>query len=197
MSTFPDTNVTITSYRNTYIYSQSILWAAYGIAIAVTLISDAVGVIVYFLNAGSYTTKFSTILRVTYTAAISTDLNSKENKRVDPMPEHIAEALITLGAGEIVTKEETGEGKAGEQRDGEERARDDEASSNVAEAENESRQEAAFYFVVRRTLLVCEGLSRVEMPTREADCSLLEASKAELSRCAKLINNGRGSRACT
>jgi hypothetical protein len=29
----PDTNVTINSYRNIYIYTRSVLWAAYGTAL--------------------------------------------------------------------------------------------------------------------------------------------------------------------
>ncbi|KAJ5535555.1 hypothetical protein N7513_008741, partial [Penicillium frequentans] len=49
-----ETNVTITSYRNFYVYTRSILWAAYGTAFGATALSVAVGILVYFTNDGSY-----------------------------------------------------------------------------------------------------------------------------------------------
>ena len=93
----PETNVTITSDRNIYVYTRSILWAAYGAAIGATALSIAAGVFFYFKNDGSYSTKFSTIFRVTQGAIVSTDLSPKDHCGLDPLPDHIANAKMTTG----------------------------------------------------------------------------------------------------
>ncbi|CAG8211824.1 unnamed protein product [Penicillium olsonii] len=93
----PETNVTITSDQNIYVYTRSILWAAYGAAIGATARSIAAGVFFYFKNDGSYSTKFSTIFRVTQGAIVSTDLSPKDHCGLDPLPDHIANAKMTTG----------------------------------------------------------------------------------------------------
>ncbi|ODM22532.1 hypothetical protein SI65_00120 [Aspergillus cristatus] len=99
-SPMPDVNVTMTAYRNVYSYSQRILWTAYGIALGVSTLSVVLGVIIYFFNHGSYSTKFSTILRTTRTASISTALNAEDIKGLDPLPDHITDASISFKDGQ-------------------------------------------------------------------------------------------------
>ncbi|KOC11224.1 hypothetical protein AFLA70_262g001331 [Aspergillus flavus AF70] len=93
----PETNVTITSYHSIYMYTRSILWAAYGTALGATALSVIVGVLVYFSNDGSYSTKFSTVFRVTQGAKVSTNLSMKDYSGLDPLPDHIAKAKMTIG----------------------------------------------------------------------------------------------------
>lgn len=94
--------MTLTSNRNIYSYSRPILWVAYGIAIGVTCISVAVGVFIFLANHGSFTTQFSTILRVTYAASVNTDLNLKDCNGLDPLPKHIAKAQVVLGGEQLI-----------------------------------------------------------------------------------------------
>ncbi|KAF7169502.1 hypothetical protein CNMCM5623_002187 [Aspergillus felis] len=93
----PDTNITVTSYHNIYIYTRSILWTAYGIALGVTLLSVVAGTVVYLSNHGSYSSKFSTIFRVTQGATVSVELNTEDCSGFDPLPDHLAKAQMTPG----------------------------------------------------------------------------------------------------
>ncbi|OQE10102.1 hypothetical protein PENFLA_c093G02106 [Penicillium flavigenum] len=93
----PDTNVTINSYRNIYIYTRSVLWAAYGTALGVTALCVTAGILLYLSTDGSYSSKFSTIFRVTRGAMVSVDLSMKDYSGLDPLPDHIANAEITTG----------------------------------------------------------------------------------------------------
>lgn len=93
----PNTNVTINSYRNIYVYTRSILWAAYGTALGVTALCVTAGILLYLSADGSYTSKFSTIFRVTQGATVSIDLDTKDYSGLDPLPDHIANAQMTTG----------------------------------------------------------------------------------------------------
>lgn len=84
----------MTSYHDIYTYSASILWTAYGIAIGVTLIGVCFGIIAHFINHGSYTTKYSTILRTTQRASISTNLHVDDCDGKNPLPKHLAKATV-------------------------------------------------------------------------------------------------------
>ncbi|KAJ5858558.1 hypothetical protein N7534_003835 [Penicillium rubens] len=75
----PDTNVTINSYRNIYIYTRSVLWAAYGTALGVTALCVTAGVL---LPSG---------------AMVSIDLSMKDYSGLDPLPDNIANAEISTG----------------------------------------------------------------------------------------------------
>jgi hypothetical protein len=93
----PETNVTLTSYHNIYVYTRSILWTAYGVAIGVTFLGVLAGSLVYLLNHGSYSSKFSTILRVTRGATVSADLSMEDCNGLDPLPEHLVSARMATG----------------------------------------------------------------------------------------------------
>ncbi|RHZ70637.1 hypothetical protein CDV55_105263 [Aspergillus turcosus] len=93
----PDTNVTITTWGNVYSYSLPTLWIAYGIAILVTTISVLLGLVAYFANHGSYSTKFSTIVRKTRKAPISPPFDVDDDNGRDPLPKSIARSKISIG----------------------------------------------------------------------------------------------------
>jgi hypothetical protein len=97
VNAIPETNVTITSYHNIYVYTRSILWAAYGTALGVTTLCVAAGILLHFSNDGSYSSKSSSIFRVTQGAIISTDLSMGDYSGLDPLPDHIANAKMTTG----------------------------------------------------------------------------------------------------
>lgn len=99
MSDIPDVNVTMITYHNIYAYSQSILWTAYGTALAVSFLGVILGVTIFFVKHGSYSSKFSTIMRTTRTADISTGLNAEDVKGMDSTPGHIIDASIYFNDG--------------------------------------------------------------------------------------------------
>lgn len=63
--------MTITPYLVVYSYAAFTLWLAYGIAIGLTLLGVISGMVSVGRNGGSYTTKFSTILRVAHCILLS------------------------------------------------------------------------------------------------------------------------------
>ncbi|KAJ5197585.1 hypothetical protein N7449_008064 [Penicillium cf. viridicatum] len=93
----PNTNVTINSYRNIYVYTRSILWAAYGTALGITALCVTAGILLYLSADGLYTGKFSTIFRVTQGAMVSIDLGTKDYSGLDPLPDHITNAQMATG----------------------------------------------------------------------------------------------------
>lgn len=96
VSKIPNVNVTTNAYRNIYAYSQSILWTAYGLALGVSLLSVISGVVIYFVNHGSNKGKFTTMLRTTRTADVTTELSVEDAKGMDPVPDHIADVAISF-----------------------------------------------------------------------------------------------------
>ena len=91
--------MTFTTTSTVYAYSQRILWLAYGIAIGVTFVITLLGVGIYFINHGSYSFKFSTILRTTREAMLSMPLRTEDMGGLDPLPDYISQMKIMfLGA---------------------------------------------------------------------------------------------------
>lgn len=95
-------NITVSNWSDVYTYSKPILWTAYGIALGFTLLSTCLGIIAHFTNNGSYTTKFSTILRTTQQASVSPPLKPKDCSGKDPLPDSIAKSTICLFSGKGV-----------------------------------------------------------------------------------------------
>jgi len=63
------------------------------------MLSVILGVIIYFFNNGSYSTKFSAILRTARITNISTVFNAEGIKGLDPLPNHITDASISFKNG--------------------------------------------------------------------------------------------------
>ena len=91
-----DTEVTFNTYQNIYVYSASTLWTAYGLAIFFALIALALGFRALFLNNGSFTNDFSTVLRTCRDAALSAELRSEDRDGCQPLPERLAKSRIRI-----------------------------------------------------------------------------------------------------
>ncbi|KAL7919901.1 hypothetical protein ACQKWADRAFT_322608 [Trichoderma austrokoningii] len=86
----PDQNVTETTYELVYSYAAQTLWLAYGIALGMCLLSILLGTVSIYYNGGaSYTTKFSTILRVAQCIDLSEPIKPEDTDGQDPTPRYI------------------------------------------------------------------------------------------------------------
>ncbi|KAI0459027.1 hypothetical protein F5B21DRAFT_511806 [Xylaria acuta] len=94
-----DTLVTIMSYKNTYVYSIWILWVPYGVAIGFALIAITLGTLSALRNGASYTTKFSTVLRVAHTLSLSSPVGEKDVSGEDPTPDNVSRIIIAFPTG--------------------------------------------------------------------------------------------------
>ncbi|KAI3324275.1 hypothetical protein HD806DRAFT_543655 [Xylariaceae sp. AK1471] len=94
-----DTLVTVLSYKNTYVYSIWILWVPYGTAIGFALIAIALGTLSALRNGASYTTKFSTVLRVAHTLSLSSPIGEKDASGEDPTPDNVSKIIIAFPTG--------------------------------------------------------------------------------------------------
>jgi lipoprotein-anchoring transpeptidase ErfK/SrfK len=92
--------VTITTSSNTYIYSASILWAAYGTAIALSFLGVLPGFFAVLVNRGSYTPKFSTFMRIAPTTYLSNPVRIADSHGRDPPSEHVDKIIVTFPGGE-------------------------------------------------------------------------------------------------
>ena len=90
------TTVTATTYQNIYTYSASILWTAYGIAIGLAALSGLAGYAVAARAGATYSTKFSTILRVAYNVRISSGIDLSETSGKDPLPERLEKSHVFI-----------------------------------------------------------------------------------------------------
>ncbi|KAL7967532.1 hypothetical protein HDV63DRAFT_412565 [Trichoderma sp. SZMC 28014] len=91
----PDIDVAVTTYDLVYSYATQTLWLAYGIALAMTLLSILLGTISIYHNGGaSYTTKFSTILRAAYCFDFSEPIRPEDADGKDPTPPYIKNLTI-------------------------------------------------------------------------------------------------------
>lgn len=90
----PNTTVVFTTYENIYLYSASILWIAYGLAISFSLLCVLYGSFAIFYTNASYSSDFSTIMRTTRNAELSIALTEADTRGEDPLPKKIAKADI-------------------------------------------------------------------------------------------------------
>lgn len=90
----PMAEVTTTPYQDIYVYSADVLWIAYGIAGAIALICVFIGIVTLLRARATYTNKFSTVLRTTRAAELSSQLQPVDMVGNDPLPGHIADATI-------------------------------------------------------------------------------------------------------
>lgn len=91
--------VTITPYYNIYVYSATILWLSYGIGITLALFGVISGMLCAYANRGSYTTKFSTILRVARGTSLSAPIMMVDADGKDPTPKYVEEMVVSFPDG--------------------------------------------------------------------------------------------------
>lgn len=90
----------MTQYSNMYVYSASILWTAYGIAIAFSLLGVISGFVAVLVNRGTYSTRFSTIMRVAPTLHLSVPLQLEDADGRDPPPKYVQDIVVSFPDGE-------------------------------------------------------------------------------------------------
>lgn len=78
----------------TYVYVRQRLWLAYGIAIALCTLATLAGLIIICLRSKTYSSDFSTILRATRHAELSTDVAKEDTDGKSPLPDYLARCLI-------------------------------------------------------------------------------------------------------
>ena len=84
----------MTPYQIVYVYSRSILWISYGIAVGFTLLSICSGIFAALAQNASYSTKFSTILRMTQVLQLSAPLLLEDAGGEDPTPERVSQIEV-------------------------------------------------------------------------------------------------------
>ena len=94
----PRANVTTTSVHNIYVYSWYKLWLAYGIAILLTAVAVAQGLLAIFSSGASYSNNFSTVMRSTWSAKLIVDASEVGDDCRDPLPDYLAKATLLLPA---------------------------------------------------------------------------------------------------
>ncbi|KAG9696323.1 hypothetical protein KCU95_g3523, partial [Aureobasidium melanogenum] len=92
----PPVNVTTIVYHNLYAYSAAVLLLAYGTALLIAIVTVVAGSLVIFSSGVSYSSSFSTVLRTTSHASMSTKITREDAGGQDPLPKHLAEATITF-----------------------------------------------------------------------------------------------------
>jgi hypothetical protein len=99
-SPYTPSNVSISlpKYQTVYVYTPTKLWTPYGLAILFTTISVAIGLYAMVSNGAAYTNHFSTILRTTRFANIDPDVLPENGDGKDPMPNHLARAVVSFSA---------------------------------------------------------------------------------------------------
>lgn len=84
-----DPIVTTLTYQIQYQYSATLLWAVYGTAISITTLAVIIGIWVMLKNEASYSSKFSTFLRVSHNLGLSKPLTLEDTSGKDPLPPHL------------------------------------------------------------------------------------------------------------
>jgi uncharacterized membrane protein YgaE (UPF0421/DUF939 family) len=95
----------LTIFQNVYIYDSRTLWIAYGLAITFTLIAVCIGLTAILLNNASYNNNFSTVLRISRSSKMSTEVQELESDGSEPLSKHLAQAKLLIGRdGELLSE---------------------------------------------------------------------------------------------
>ncbi|KAF9889372.1 hypothetical protein FE257_007482 [Aspergillus nanangensis] len=98
--------ILVTRIENLYVFSWSVLVIAYGIALLFSLSHVGFGLLAYFSSGGSYSSKFSTVLRTTRRAGLSSSIEPSDESGKNPLPRYIAESTISM----VYSREHRGHG---------------------------------------------------------------------------------------
>ncbi|KAK5739812.1 hypothetical protein LTR17_005098 [Elasticomyces elasticus] len=91
-------NVTLEATVAFYVYDQTTLWIAYGLAILFSTLAVIVGLVFLVISGASYDTTFSTIVRVAKAAHLNVDLMGDEGAGYQPLPKRLANARLAVGS---------------------------------------------------------------------------------------------------
>jgi len=87
--------VTVTVFPLTYQYQPGDLWAAYGTAVAATLMAALVGLQSMYTSGASYSSRFSTAVRIVRTTGLDRLLDDADDGS-DPLPREIGVAKMQV-----------------------------------------------------------------------------------------------------
>ncbi|KZL64297.1 hypothetical protein CI238_00572, partial [Colletotrichum incanum] len=87
-------NIKTHLHQNIYIYSVAALWIGYGIAVGIAILSIAVGTWAVAAAGSSYSSKFSTILRLAFNVHLSEYLELRDTGGEDPLPNRLENTIV-------------------------------------------------------------------------------------------------------
>ncbi|EXF82174.1 hypothetical protein CFIO01_09257 [Colletotrichum fioriniae PJ7] len=83
-------------YQNIYTYSVAPLWIAYGVAVGITILSIIIGTWAVVVAGSSYSSKFSTILRLAFNVRLSEYVELQDTGGEDPLPDRLENTLVAF-----------------------------------------------------------------------------------------------------
>lgn len=105
-ASLPKTPVASEDYHNVYSYTRQRLWIAYGVALFCATIAVALGLHAVFASGASYSSEFSTILRVSRHAHLGHEVVQCDATGRDPLPKYLAKTTLTITKDEVETEED-------------------------------------------------------------------------------------------
>lgn len=100
-----NTTVTFSTMHPVYIYARSRLWLAYGLGIACSTLIVGIGMVVIYMNGASFSNTFSTLLRLSRGASLSSEIEKVDLDGRDPLPEYIKDVKVKFSKGSVQTDE--------------------------------------------------------------------------------------------
>ncbi|KXH50910.1 hypothetical protein CNYM01_03364 [Colletotrichum nymphaeae SA-01] len=89
-------NIETKVYQNIYTYSVAPLWIAYGVAVGITILSITIGSWAVFVAGSSYSSKFSTILRLAFNVRLSEYVELEDTGGEDPLPDRLENTIVAF-----------------------------------------------------------------------------------------------------
>ncbi|KAK1546132.1 hypothetical protein CPAR01_00099 [Colletotrichum paranaense] len=83
-------------YQNIYTYSVAPLWIAYGVAVGITILSVTIGTWAVVVTGSSYSSKFSTILRLAFNIRLSEYVELQDTGGEDPLPDRLENTIVAF-----------------------------------------------------------------------------------------------------
>ncbi|KAJ0302770.1 hypothetical protein COL516b_006807 [Colletotrichum fioriniae] len=89
-------NIDTEAYENIYTYSVAPLWIAYGVAVGITILSITIGTWAVVVAGSSYSSKFSTILRLAFNVQLSEYVELQDTGGEDPLPDRLENTVVAF-----------------------------------------------------------------------------------------------------
>lgn len=88
--------MTLPAYRNIYVYSEFKLWAAYGAAISLALLTVLLGLVAMLMNGVSYSANFSAVFLAARGAVLSEKVRERDLGGEDPLPKYLKGVQVSF-----------------------------------------------------------------------------------------------------
>ncbi|KAK1704533.1 uncharacterized protein BDZ83DRAFT_772145 [Colletotrichum acutatum] len=89
-------NIETEVYQNVYTYSVAPLWIAYGVAVGITILSITIGTWAVVVAGSSYSSKFSTILRLAFNVRLSEYVELQDTGGEDPLSDRLENTIVAF-----------------------------------------------------------------------------------------------------